>query len=188
MPTSAPHNPPADPSVIPPAPELTPKHAFGKIFQTRVVKPFLDLLRIGATPRKLAWSIAVAAVIGINPIVGSTTLLCLAAAFLFRLNVIATQIVNHLLFPLQLALVVVFMRMGDRLFHTPHVPVNSDAFVHAIRTHNWVTMQMLWTWEWHALIAWLALAVVLIPLLALAFIPVFERLLHRLQTQPIVEK
>jgi len=68
----------------------------------RGVLPILALLRMGATPRSLAWSIAAGALIGINPVIGSTTLLCLAIAFQFRLNVVASQIANHAMFPLNL--------------------------------------------------------------------------------------
>src|ERR1035437_7658931 len=55
----------------------------------RGVLPILALLRMGATPRRLAWSIAAGLLIGINPVVGTTTVLCLAVAFVFRLNVVA---------------------------------------------------------------------------------------------------
>ena len=89
----------------------------------RGVLPILALLRMGATPRRLAWSIAAGALIGINPVIGSTTLLCLAVAFRFRLNVVATQIANHAMFPLELALVVPFIRLGSRVFHTAAMPL-----------------------------------------------------------------
>src|SRR5207253_4599020 len=62
----------------------------------RVALPVFALLRMGASPEKLAWSIAVGVLIGINPILGSTTILCLALAFVFRLNVAASQVGNHI--------------------------------------------------------------------------------------------
>jgi len=154
----------------------------------RLVKPLIDLLRIGATPRKLAWSLAVGAALGTNPLLGISSLACLAAAFLFRLNVVATQIVNHLVFPIQLALMVVFLGAGDRLFHAAHEPITRDAFTHTLRAHDWATAQLLWTWEWHALVVWLAAALVLTPLAALALTPVLEALLRGLKNQPIIEK
>ncbi len=154
-----------------------------------LVKPLLDLLRTGATPRRLAWSLAVGAALGINPILGVSSLACLAAAFLFRLNVVATQIINHLVFPLQLALIVVFLRAGDRVFRTTaHEPMSRNAFTQAMHAHDWATAQLLWTWEWHALTVWLFCAVLLTPLVALALTPVLEALLRGLKRQPIVEK
>jgi hypothetical protein len=160
-----------------------------QFFWKHLVKPLLDLLRTGATPRRLAWSLAVGAALGINPILGISSLACLAAAFIFRLNVVATQIINHLVFPIQLALIVVFLGAGDRVFRTAaHEPMSRDAFTHAIHAHDWATAQLLWTWEWHALTVWLFCAVPLTPLVALALTPALEALLGSLKHQPIVEK
>jgi uncharacterized protein (DUF2062 family) len=154
------------------------------LFQTRVVLPVINLLRVGASPQRLAWSLAVGAVIGINPIVGSTTLVCLAIAFVFRLNLIASQISNHLCFPLQLALVLVYLRGGEILFHTGPPPMAASDLMHTMRLHPWSTAHTLWTWEWHAIIVWLLAAAVLTPLLAAILHPLLNRLLATLHHHP----
>jgi len=123
-------------------------------------------------------------VIGINPIVGSTTLLCLAIAFTFRLNVIASQIANHLCLPIQLALALVYLRAGQNLFRTGAPPLDSGELLHRMRTQPWSSAHLLWTWEWHALVVWLLAASVLTPLLAAALHPVLTRVLATLQRQP----
>src|SRR5947209_172719 len=79
----------------------------------RIALPIFALLRMGASPEKLAWSIAAGLLIGINPLLGSTTLLCLAIAFIFRLNVAASQLGNHVVYPLQLLLLLPFIRLGS---------------------------------------------------------------------------
>jgi uncharacterized protein (DUF2062 family) len=157
-------------------------------FGRRVVTPLLNLLRKGATPDRLAWSLAVGVAIGLNPILGTTTVLALIAAFVFRLNVIATQITNHLVFPLQLILIVAYLRVGEMVFRTGHLTLTSSDLRFAVEHHEWDKARMLWTWQWHAVIVWLAAAVIVTPLLALALKPLLERLLFRLQHQPIVEK
>jgi len=139
---------------------------------------------MGASPRRLAWSLAIGAAIGINPIVGSTTLLCLAAAFAFRLNIIASQIANHLLFPLELALLVVYLRAGQILFRTGPPPIASDAILRLMRQSPWSTTHLLWTWEWHAIVVWLVAAAILTPLLAAALHPPLKRLLLTLHHHP----
>ena len=152
------------------------------------VLPILALLRMGATPRSLAWSIAVGLLIGINPIVGTTTLFCLAAAFSFRLNVVASQIANHAMFPLELALVIPFIKLGSRVFHTAAMPLSPHMFLQAARTAPIALTRQVWLWEWHALMLWAAIAVVAVPLIALALIPLLERMLARIQRHqyPIV--
>ena len=154
----------------------------------RVVEPMLQLLRIGMTPRRLAWSIAIGVVIGINPLLGSTTVLVLAVASAFRLNLVASQLGNHLVYPLELLLFPVFLRVGIVLFHSPGLPLEREALFRAIKRHPWDTTRLLWRWEWHALIVWLGFAVILAPLLQLALRPVLERMLAKLHDEPVMEK
>jgi len=163
---------------------LVPLPQASGFFQTRVVTPLLDLLRMGASPRRLAWSLAVGAVIGINPIVGSTTLLSLGVAFLARLNLIASQIANHLCFPIQLALVLVYLRAGEILFRTGPPPLAANDLIHLMRIHPWATTQILWTWEWHAIVVWLLAGTIVTPLLAAALHPILRRLLLKLHHHP----
>jgi uncharacterized protein (DUF2062 family) len=154
----------------------------------RGVLPILALLRMGATPRTLAWSIAVGLLIGINPMIGSTTVFCLAVSFPFRLNVIATQIANHAMFPLELALVIPFIRLGSRVFGTAAMPLSPHLFFFVARTAPLALTRQLWLWEWHAFVLWAACAVVAVPLIALGLTPLLERLRRRIQRHeyPIV--
>ena len=157
-------------------------------FRRRVVEPVIQLLRTGMTPRRLAWSIAIGVAIGLNPLLGSTTVLVLAVASAFRLNLVASQIGNHVVYPLELLLFPVFLRVGIVLFHSPGLPLEREALFRAIKRHPWETTHLLWRWEWHALIVWLAFAVVLAPLLQLALRPVLERMLVKLHNEPVLEK
>jgi uncharacterized protein (DUF2062 family) len=147
----------------------------------RTVLPILALLRMGATPRTLAWSIAVGLLIGINPLLGTTTVLCLAITFTFRLNVVASQIANHAMFPLELALVVPFIHLGSRIFHTAPMPLSPRLFLAGARTNPVALTRQLWLWEWHAFLLWLAIAILAAPLLAFALTPLLRRLLTRIQ-------
>jgi uncharacterized protein (DUF2062 family) len=149
-------------------------------FQRRLVEPILELLRVGCSPRKLAWSLAVGLVIGINPLLGSTTLVCLVIALILRLNLVASQIANHLVYPLQIALFLVFIKIGDVFFHTGRLPLEGHALFHAVRHHPWATTRLLWTWEWHALIVWVLFSAVAVPTLVAILTPALTRLLHRL--------
>lgn len=158
--------------------ESAPTSSVNEFCYRQIVLPLLDLLRRGATPRKLAWSLAVGVAVGINPLLGSTTVACLAIAFLLRLNLIASQITNHLVYPIELLLFLVFIRLGDLLFHTGGLPLEKHNLFYAARHHPWATTKLLWTWEWHALIVWLAFALILTPILALIFRPMLERLMR----------
>ncbi len=144
---------------------------------------------MGADPRTLAWSIALGLVIGINPLMGSTTILCLGTALLFRLNLAASQLANHLVYPLEILLVIPFLRLGASVFHTGPVPLSPKTLFADARSHPVELLRKIWTWEWHALVLWAAIAVLLFPALAIALTPVLRRLLARVQRHdyPIVK-
>ncbi len=72
-------------------------------FYRRLLRPILDLLRQGVTPEKMALSLALGGALGVFPALGCTTLLCLIAAIVLRLNLPAIQIVNYFVYPIQIA-------------------------------------------------------------------------------------
>lgn len=136
---------------------------------------------MGASPQKLAWSIAVGVLIGINPILGSTTLLCLAVAFVLRLNIAASQIGNHIVYPLEILLVLPFIHLGTKLFHTAPLPLTTDELLAFARRDPLELLKHLWFWEWHAFVVWAAFAAIFAPLLALSLTPLLKRLLRRIE-------
>lgn len=154
----------------------------------RGVLPILALLRMGTSPRELAWSIAAGMLIGISPAVGTTTLICLGAELLFRLNVVASQIANHAMMPVELMLVIPFIRFGSRVFHTTAMPLEPRVFFHAAGSTPLELVRQMWLWEWHAFVVWAGIAVVGAPLVALALTPLLERMRARIQRHqyPIV--
>jgi uncharacterized protein (DUF2062 family) len=144
------------------------------LLQRWVVRPVTGLLRHGAEPEKLAWSLALGAVVGVNPLIGSTTLVALALASAFRLNLVASQVGNHAMYPVEIALFPVFIKLGSLLFATRKLPLDGRALWEAVRQHPWDTTRVLWLWEWHALVVWAAFAVVAMPAIALGLRPVLE--------------
>ena len=75
-----------------------------------------NLFTQGVSPRKLAFTISLGVFIGTVPAVWGSTLICAGLAVLFRLNHLGIQAANHLVYPLQLALIVPFYRIGADIF------------------------------------------------------------------------
>ncbi|HUY84833.1 MAG TPA: DUF2062 domain-containing protein, partial [Steroidobacteraceae bacterium] len=65
----------------------------------RLVEPLRALLRQGATPERLALSVALGVVVGNIPLLGVSTAICVAIALLFRLNLAAIQIAQAAMAP-----------------------------------------------------------------------------------------
>jgi hypothetical protein len=93
----------------------------------KIFLPIVDLLRQGITPEKIALRIALGAVLGIFPVLGSTTLLCAAAAFILRLNMPAIQVVNFLIYPPQLILFLSFLQAGSRITGAARVTLSKKS-------------------------------------------------------------
>jgi uncharacterized protein (DUF2062 family) len=87
-----------------------------------VVEPVVAQLKQGISPEKLALTVAIGGAIAVFPVLGTTTTLCLIAGITFKLNQPLLQLVNYLLYPVQLALVVAFIRAGEFLFGAPRIP------------------------------------------------------------------
>jgi uncharacterized protein (DUF2062 family) len=99
-------------------------HTARTFWQRRVVAPIVNQLRQGITPRKIALTVALGAVLSVFPILGATTLLCALAAVLLRLNQPIIQLINYLAYPVQLALLIPFYRAGEHLLGRQPVPLN----------------------------------------------------------------
>ena len=80
-------------------------------------------LRMGIAPQRLALTLALGFAIGCLPVIGIPTALCLVVAIALRLNVPAIQAANYAAMPLQLALVLPFIKLGGRLFSSGPQPV-----------------------------------------------------------------
>lgn len=123
----------------------------------RVLDPILSLLKQGVTPEKLALSLAFGIGLGILPVLGISTVLCTVVAMALRLNLPAIQLVNYLVAPLQIALIIPFVRLGEHLHGVPPQPITiSEGFklmeigvIHAIVT--------LWDAIVHAMLGWIVL-------------------------------
>jgi uncharacterized protein (DUF2062 family) len=121
----------------------------------RVVAPIIALLAQGITPEKIALSLAFGIVLGIFPVVGSTTILCAVAALIFQLNLPAIQLVNYLIYPVQLFLLVPFIRIGEKLFRVAPLHLSLAQILNMIRADLPQAISMLWLAEVHAIFAWL---------------------------------
>ena len=149
----------------------------------RVLDPAVDLLRQGVTPEKIALSVACGVVIGVFPSLGATMLLCTAAAVVLRLNLPAIQIVNWLIYPVQLLLFIPFLRAGSWLMGAPPVTVSVTGVFDWFRRDPWGLIGSLWTASLGAILIWLVLAPVVAAAVYFTVAPLL-RGIHRTLARP----
>jgi uncharacterized protein (DUF2062 family) len=142
----------------------------------KIILPIVDLLRQGITPEKIALSIALGAVLGIFPVLGSTTILCAAAAFVLRLNLPAIQVVNYLMYPLQLILFLPFLQAGSRITGTAHITLSMREVFGMIQSDPWSLIKMLWSATLGAMAIWIMMSPLVIAAIYFTLAPVLRRL------------
>ena len=131
----------------------------------RLLLPIASQLRQGVSREQIALSVIVGVVIGIFPVLGATTILCTLAAVLLRLNLIAVHAVHYATTPLQLVLIIPFVRVGEHLAGASPQPLSISAGLALIDRGMFTAVMTLWDAIVHAVFGWLVLAPPLFALL-----------------------
>jgi uncharacterized protein (DUF2062 family) len=130
-------------------------------------------LRQGISPRRLALTMALGLAIGCIPVLGVTTTLCVLVALALRLNFPVIQAANWAAAPLQLVLIVPFVRLGGRLFtFGSHRAVEIGSLLH---TSPLVLISQVGGMFGQALLAWLLIAVPAVALMTVMLTTLLRR-------------
>jgi uncharacterized protein (DUF2062 family) len=120
-------------------------------------------LQLGVSPQRLALTLALGFAIGCIPVLGVTTTLCIVVALSLRLNFPVIQAANWTAAPLQLVLIVPFVRLGGRIFaFGSHHAVELGSLLH---TSPLVLISQMGSIFGQALLAWLLIAVPAVALM-----------------------
>ncbi len=132
-------------------------------------------MRQGISPSRLALTLALGFAIGCIPVIGIPTVLCAGLALMLRLNQPAIQAANYAAMPLQLFLIVPFVRLGGWLFgFGPHPALAADGLMHNSPMNHLITQAG--GMAGHALIAWMIVAGPAIALMTLTFTLMLRRI------------
>jgi uncharacterized protein (DUF2062 family) len=153
-----------------------------EVLRRRLRDPIRQQLTQGLSPEKIALSAAVALTIAINPIVGTTTILCFVAAWALKLNQPIVQAINWSSYALQLLLILPFIRLGEWLFRAPRESRSLERLVGMMKADLPGAIRNLRTTLGHAFVAWLALAPFLVAVVYAAAVPVVRTLARHLAT------
>ena len=142
----------------------------------RVVNPFIGLLKQGITPEKIALSVALGVTIGVFPVLGSTTILCGIAAWALKLNIPAMQLVNYLVYPLQLALLIPFLQTGSKLFGSGQMNMTLAQVGELIRGDVWRAISVLGVATFHGILLWMIVSPAAAAGIYFVAMPVLKRM------------
>ncbi len=136
----------------------------------------LAQLRQGITPEKIALTLAIGLVLGLFPIFGTTSALCLLAGLWLKLNQPMIQLVNWFAAPLQLPGIYLFVRIGERLTRTPPVHFSIAGLLQQFRAAPLQFLQQFGMTGLRAILAWLLIAPAVAAVVYVALLPPLRRL------------
>jgi uncharacterized protein (DUF2062 family) len=142
----------------------------------RVLAPLKRLLTQGVSPEKIALSIAIGAIVGIFPVLGTTAVLCTIIAAAMRLNLVVVHAVHYAMTPVQILLIIPFVRVGEHLVGASPQKLSIKEGMALISMGVWHAVNVLWDAIIHAMIGWVAIGPVAIVLSALVLTRVLKKL------------
>lgn len=155
----------------------------GSIFKRSMVdrvrdvkKKLVGFLTTGISPEQLAFCIALGIVLGIIPALGVATVFCTLAALLFRVNLAAIQLVNYFIYPVQLALLMPFIRAGEWLFGAKRLDLSLEKIQKMLEADWLETVFNLWATTLRAVAVWIIVAPFILLLVYGIFLPLLRRL------------
>jgi len=144
-------------------------------FKDKIAIPLLNLLKKDITPEKLALTVSIGAILAVFPVVGTTTILCIISAYIFRLNHIAIQIVNYAAYPLWFILVIPFYKIGGILFQTSVANLSVEKIVTLFQLDILGFIQSLGFATLYAVVAWSVLCPPIAAIIYFITLPIFRK-------------
>ena len=142
----------------------------------RLIDPLLTLLRQGLSPKDLALCVALGIGVGLFPVLGVSTPALTILALTLRLNLAAIQLVSYAISPLQLALIIPFMRLGETILGSTPQPMTISAAMELLTQGVLYAIVTLWDAIVHATLGWLLIVPILIFASYKILVPIFTRL------------
>ena len=141
-----------------------------------LIAPIKAQLMQGLTVERVSWTIALGVVLGVFPIMGSTTLVCLLAGWVLNLNQALLHVFKTAVYPLHLALILVFIRLGERIYGAPLIAFSIPQLLARFKQDPLQFARDFGMAAWHGVSAWLLIAPLAALLIKMAVIPVVSRL------------
>lgn len=143
----------------------------------RLVAPITTLLTQGVAPDQVAATLAVGTACSLFPFLGFTSLLNLGVGLRLRMNQPILQTLNQLLGPVQLVMIVVYVRLGEWGWRVEATPFSVTEMLRAFHVAGWGEFLQRFGWAGiHAFTAWVLSVPLILPLVYYPLRPVLRRL------------
>ena len=125
----------------------------------KILKLFKSIFSQGLSAKKLALALSIGSVLGFFPIIGTTTIISGIIAVKFRLNMVAVQFVNYLVYPLQFILIIPEIRLAHNLFFSSKELAHLNEFINRSMELNFDFLQQFGNYLLLAVIGWFIISI-----------------------------
>jgi uncharacterized protein (DUF2062 family) len=143
--------------------------------------PLVKIIREGISIERLSVSLALGITVGLIPLYGLTTVIISCIALSLRLNLIAMQIAHYIVHPIQLALLIPFLKMGDALIKTSEASFTLQNYLQLFRNDFWSALHDLWLVNLSAVGVWFLVSIPLYLILYFGIIYLLKKYNFRLK-------
>jgi uncharacterized protein (DUF2062 family) len=154
---------------------MTPA-SFLKFWRERFIALIVAQLTQGVTPHKIALSIGLGFSLGVFPVLGTTTALCAIAAVRLKLNQPIIQLVNWLVYPLQLVWILIFIRIGEWILRAPFINFSLPELIQKFHDSPVNFFQQFGLAGLQGVVAWLFIAPFLTTITYSVLLPPLKKL------------
>ncbi len=141
-----------------------------------LLAPVLAQLTRGISPERLAWTISLGMVLGVFPIMGTTTLVSFVAGWALRLNQPVLHVFKTLVYPLHLALILVFIHLGEWLFGVPALSFSIPELLSKFNADPLQFARDFGLAAFHGVVAWSLVAPFAVLLIKMLVLPILRGL------------
>ena len=135
---------------------------------------FTRLIRQGTSPRQLAWSLALSLLIGVFPVIGTCNIIITFIALRYKLNLALMIAVSYLVYPIQIALFMPFLRLGEWLLGVVHSGLTWELMKAGFQENIGETLKGFSGILLYASLGWLVVSLPLVAILYRIALPLLK--------------
>jgi len=154
-------------------------------FHRYIGLPFETLILQGSSTRQLSFAVAIGVTFGLFPIMGVSIPFCFVAALVFKAPQPLTHGVNYAMYPLQVPLIYVFVRLGEWIMGAPNVSLAPYEILALARTDMVRFVEEFGLTCMHAMLAWSITAPLIFVGTFSAVRPIIARLRDKHLAKPV---
>jgi len=147
-----------------------------KQYSSRILIPVSNIRKEGFSSETLALSISIGIIGGAFPVLGLASYICLLLTLSLRQNIVIVQVVNWLVYPIQILLLIPFMKLGNAIFGGSDMTLTFHQVVIAFQSGILNGIKLIGIISLYGVIAWVVTAIPTLFILYSLFLFLFRNI------------